>query len=410
MIHVCYCFSDKTGRYSKFVGTSMLSIFENCQSPPQSTLIHILHDNTLTQDNREKFIYLAGQYNQLLKFYNVEELCADKITEMVNLVPEIAKSRLSVGAFYKFIIPQIIPFEIEKIIYLDGDTIVNLDIQELWQIELGDKILGVIPEEKIGETPKKSQKLCLEGYVKGEDYFNSGVLLMNLNALRLVEDQIMEGVKFRGENPRMRLYDQTVWNYCFSTQTLKLPVKFDRMTYLNRSQEKFIGKKIYHYAAHSLKLNQDDILNRLWMSYFIRTPFFDAETIGRLYSSVKKIRNDLKNSAVNLSSIVSGKTRAFFVEPVKIEAMKKFFVIHEDEIIISAENEDSIQELLDAMKAAKDKCVFFIMTEKFLKKAFSFDLLTKEGFVENKDFLKGWRYLSETYGEKFNSHDLIKAM
>lgn len=29
MIHVCYCLHDKDGRYSKFTGTSMLSMFEN---------------------------------------------------------------------------------------------------------------------------------------------------------------------------------------------------------------------------------------------------------------------------------------------------------------------------------------------------------------------------------------------
>ena len=29
MIHVCYCFRDKTGHYAKFAGISLLSVFEN---------------------------------------------------------------------------------------------------------------------------------------------------------------------------------------------------------------------------------------------------------------------------------------------------------------------------------------------------------------------------------------------
>ena len=76
MIHICFGLYDKTGRYSKFTGTTMLSIFDNTNS---EVTVHILHDNTLTQDNRDKFIYLAGRYNQHVKFYNAEELCADKI-------------------------------------------------------------------------------------------------------------------------------------------------------------------------------------------------------------------------------------------------------------------------------------------------------------------------------------------
>ena len=77
MIHVCFGLYDKTGRYSKFTGTAMLSLFENTSA---DVTVHILHDDTLTQDNREKFIYLAGRYNQAVKFYNVEELCPTRRT------------------------------------------------------------------------------------------------------------------------------------------------------------------------------------------------------------------------------------------------------------------------------------------------------------------------------------------
>ncbi len=61
MIHVCYGLHDGDGRYSKFTGTSILSMFENATTPPRSVTVHILHDDTLTADNRDKFSYLAGQ-------------------------------------------------------------------------------------------------------------------------------------------------------------------------------------------------------------------------------------------------------------------------------------------------------------------------------------------------------------
>lgn len=52
MIHVAY----GTGNlYAKFAGTSMLSIFENTTS---DVTVHILHDNTLTNDNRDKFSWM----------------------------------------------------------------------------------------------------------------------------------------------------------------------------------------------------------------------------------------------------------------------------------------------------------------------------------------------------------------
>ncbi len=41
MIHICYGIYDKTGHYSKFIGISMISIFENTK---ESVTVHILHD------------------------------------------------------------------------------------------------------------------------------------------------------------------------------------------------------------------------------------------------------------------------------------------------------------------------------------------------------------------------------
>ena len=38
MIHVCFALHDATGRYSKFTGTAMLSLFENYFTPPPTQL------------------------------------------------------------------------------------------------------------------------------------------------------------------------------------------------------------------------------------------------------------------------------------------------------------------------------------------------------------------------------------
>ena len=78
MIHVCFGLHDKNGRYSKFTGTAILSLLENTSS---EVTIHILHDNTLSTDNHDKFIYLVGRYGQHVKFYNVERVFLQKFPE-----------------------------------------------------------------------------------------------------------------------------------------------------------------------------------------------------------------------------------------------------------------------------------------------------------------------------------------
>ena len=352
-----------------------------------------MHDSTLTPDNRDKFIQIAERYGQAVQFHNVEELCADKIAEIRKSFLKIDKSRFSIGTFYRIIIPTVLPSEIEKAIYLDGDIIVNMDLNELWQIDLEDKPLGVV------RYPRSNA-------------FNAGVLFMNLKVLRNEEETIAAGLKYFEENPQLaRWLDQDFLIHCFATRALTLPQNFNFL--LNcPDRYKPIEKNIYHYVGlgASLSMDTSEPVNRLWFSYFIRTPWFNADSIGNLYRTFITQYNHLKRLIATTSAVVSGKARAFFVEPARIGEMKKYFSIRDDETIIPAEDEDSIQTLLDAMKSSQGKIVFFIMTDKFLKKDFPFDRLTADGFIENKDFVKGWKYLSEDYKRQVNSISFIHYM
>ena len=302
MIHVCFALYDKTGTYSRFTGTAMLSLFENSSTPPPSTCVHLLHDNTLTDDNREKLIQIADRYGQPLKFYNVEELCADKLAEIKEYFPKAKESFFSIAAFYRLFIPDLLlPQSIDKAIYLDSDTIVNLDISELWQVYLGYKPFGAVSEfyqmkdeEAFVNRQKKHISICREDVVNPEDYFNSGVILMNLKVLRAEQDTILAGMKFISEHPQFILLDQDILNYCFSTVYLKLPLKFNRMVFFARSENELsVEKKIYHYAdlKATLGLYVNDPFSRLFFDYFIKTPWVDDDTRVALSGSLPSRKN-----------------------------------------------------------------------------------------------------------------------
>ena len=148
-----------------------------------------------------------------------------------------------------------------------------------------------------------------------------------------------------------------------------------------------------------------DPFNRLWMKYFMKTPWFDEETIGRLYAGVQQLHVGFKQTMVNLTAAMSGKTRGFFVAPNDVDWLKNFFSIRDDEEIIPAENNDSLRKLFDAMNASRGKKIFFIMLPNF-----PFQILTQAGFVYGSDFLNGFEFLSEAQGVSLNSYELIKAM
>ncbi|MBQ3725697.1 MAG: hypothetical protein II902_01365 [Selenomonadaceae bacterium] len=404
MIHICFGLYDKTGRYSKFTGTTMLSVFENSNTPPRSTTVHILHDNTLTLDNREKFLQLAARYDQAVNFYNVDELCRNELEKFSRRIPFMRNARTTIGTFYKFLIMYVLPKEIEKVIYLDADIVVNLDIAELWQVELGARPLGAVPvylQDKNEADGLKRMKRGFDlpglGLVKSEDYFNAGVLVMNLKRLRGEEKKILDGMKFRGEHPEFRMFDQCIWNYCFSTEYLKLPLKFNRSVVKVRTEDGGrVEKKIYHFTANnsfwSFGLDTRDGLNRLWLDYFIKTPWFDSETFGRIHDVVQNLHASLKNYMRGLSVELAGKGRAFIIHERSLKSfdvLAKAFSIRADEKIIVVSEGMPLQKLLDAMNASRGKKIFFVVIPNF-----PFHLLKEAGFVRGKDFLNGYDFLS----------------
>ncbi|MBR1419530.1 MAG: hypothetical protein IJ575_00510 [Selenomonadaceae bacterium] len=185
MIHVCFGFIDGSGKYSKFAGASICSIFENTKS---KVTIHLIHDNTLTESNREKFIELAENYRQQIQFYNLETLKPEKLQWIREQLPWTSTSFLTIGTIYRLFIPELLSTEIDRAIYIDSDTIVNLDLNELWTLNLENKPIAAVPEglinggNKIGSLA--NQYVVKNGIATNTEYFNCGILVMDLQQVR----------------------------------------------------------------------------------------------------------------------------------------------------------------------------------------------------------------------------------
>ena len=377
-----------------------------------------MHDNTLTDDNRDKFSYIAGRYGQQIKFYNVEKICANEIESFQTLMSAGTKRKYSIGSIYRFLIPKIFPEEMTKIIYLDSDIIVNLDIGELWRVELGDKPIAAFNEIEINSHLKdglysdRNVNLCSDGFAEISDYFNSGVLIIDVK--KFCEDEqsnIERGIKFISANPRYNLFDQDVLNYCFSKNHVKLPMRFNFFVRENReSGNNKIGRCIFHYMNSNslLKLDMRDNFNRLWFSYFEKTPWFNKDTLAHINEGIVQLHVNLKDFAARITALMAGKERGFFVIAPSVDAIKKTFYVRDNEEIIPAVNQESFMQLINSMKEAGGKKMYFI----FAGAAYGGVRveLTKAGFVEGRDFIDASNFLSELHGAPLDTNSFIKLL
>jgi lipopolysaccharide biosynthesis glycosyltransferase len=210
-ITVVFC-SDNN--YAMQLGVSLKSLVLNHSSHTRLE-IFILAD-AISPENRQRLLgCAAGLANVSIKWIEVD----------ANLTAGFRpKRRVTRTAYARLFIPQLLPAECLKAIYLD-DIIVNEGIEELWMQDLrGHCILAAQDYENLVSTPKHFPNYQAVGIPAGRPYFNSGVLVVNLELWR------MEGITQRCVQYLKEFDSKRVFN----DQEALNAVLFDRWLALDR--------------------------------------------------------------------------------------------------------------------------------------------------------------------------------
>ena len=126
----------------------------------------------LSAESKEKIKMLeSGSF--IIEFREAAEL--SKYEDALNIERHVPRT-----AVLKFFIPEILN-ELDKVLYLDGDIIVQSDLSECYDTDISDFYAGVVKD--IITVNSKDDHLAKLQFPY-EFYFNSGVLLMNLNKMR----------------------------------------------------------------------------------------------------------------------------------------------------------------------------------------------------------------------------------
>jgi lipopolysaccharide biosynthesis glycosyltransferase len=161
----------------------------------------------------------------------------------------------SVAAYFRLLLPAMLPMSVERFIFVDADTVVLDSLSPLWELPLEGRALAAVAEHRLS---------CQgHGYQFG-GYFNSGIMLVDLNKWR-ISDLLERGRRFANEHPdRLRHWDQDVLNHVFEADWLPLPDRWNACPHLfglskdydaidykfNRAEkEAFSHPAIVHFAG-----------------------------------------------------------------------------------------------------------------------------------------------------------------
>ena len=260
-------FLPSDNNYAPFVATTIAGICVNTSSDVDFYVL----DGGITEENKEKIKELNAQF----KNFSVEFLRVDVDKYFKDFV---CPAQFTKSTYNRFLLPRLKP-EIGKILYLDSDIVVNGDIKELFDIDLGRYLMAAVPEN-CSADPVILECYNRLGLSKGHKYFNAGVML--LDNKKWIENGIDKKL-FETElqyRDRILWADQDVLNVVFDNNYKPLDEKYNWMTHKNSSNPDAL---IRHYNTYikpwnlnpELKTSIISNIEDFWF-YLKYTPFYET--------------------------------------------------------------------------------------------------------------------------------------
>lgn len=220
MIEMNICLASDNN-YAPYMGTAIASILKN-RLEDEKIIFHLI-DGGITKENKEKIISLKSIKNCEILFYTPDIKMYDEWFEKTS-----CKAHFSAAMFYRLSISNIIPNNIDKILYLDSDLIVTGSLKELFLMDLENYHAIVVehPKSLVGNIPDK--------------YFCSGFLLINNKLWR--ESNIENDFKE---------YFNKYYDIIMGDQDILNGVLENKVKFLDEKWS-FFAEKSYHYEEPDL--------------------------------------------------------------------------------------------------------------------------------------------------------------
>jgi lipopolysaccharide biosynthesis glycosyltransferase len=327
VIHAALAICDPNGTYARHTAVTLESMFENTKAKIH---VYLLHDDTLTVANKENIGKLAQKFGQAIDFINVDDILNDTSIDVSKLTMEGFR-----GSVFRLLLPDLI--KINKLIYLDSDLIINLDINELWNIDIENFSIGAVRDvratevyngEKLSWRPAMAYSAMNVNYTK---YFNAGVLLMNLDKIRKDYDFLAEVEHFYMRFKKcITLADQDCLNGIFNNDVDIIDRKFNTMNtheYGDNNRNRIwhlvmskpwtecatgsVDELYWHYLANTPYCNDTDDLINIMVECLSKSPYVHRHSSDCIRRLGKQLRENVCSAHIWLAfHVLTAKIRS----------------------------------------------------------------------------------------------------
>ena len=388
VIHIGFGLHDKDGHYSVWVGTAMQSIIDHTNS---KLCFHILHDETVSEENKRRLKQVANQKGDFIEFHEIDSAEFECIKNRTH--------GFTIGTMFRCMLPDLLP-DLSKIVYLDADIFVNTDIKELWEFDINDYCLAAVVDEGVIKFHIPN---ILYKYpeIDRNQYFNAGILCMNLRKIKQRGNLKDLVVKFLVNNPEATYPDQDALNVLFHNNILYLDSSWNQFVYSHREDNKDnLDNAVFHYAGkNSLILYSQSKIDMEYFKTICRTPWSNYEIDHQINGCVGRLTdriNQYEKMMYRLS--VSGVKHIFYGEEnFMVREIYKLIKLGKDDyrVLKQARNYDDDILPCKNLEALEEECgpiIIFVRYESDNNTAIQ--NLEELGFVNGEDFFVIARFTS----------------
>lgn len=255
-MHIALASDDN---YARHLGVSLYSILEN--NKDSDITIHVL-DSGISNKNNINIKNIVNQFNQKIIFYNLNDY--NKVFDNINMTAS------SIATYSRVFLTSILSKDIEKVMYLDVDSVVCGSLKEVWNLDLEENLIAGVEDL----VPIKFKNII--GLGKENTYVNAGFLVINLKQWRRekLESSIVEFIM--NNDGKSTHYDQGAINAICKDRVKVLHPMYNVLTpfYIIKYKKLF---KIYnldkYYSEEEIKEATENPVFIHYVPAFVSRPW-----------------------------------------------------------------------------------------------------------------------------------------
>ena len=361
--------------YIPFLAVTLQSIVEH-STEENYYVIKILCTN-ISEGNKEK-INKYTKDNISIEFVDLNYYI-EKIKNKL-----YTRDYFSMTTYFRLFISNLYP-QYNKAIYLDSDIVLLTDVAELYKEDIGDNLVGAVRDDIIQQNEVFQEYVeKVVGVSSYKNYFNAGMLIMNLDELR--KNKFQEKFLYLLENVKYSVVqDQDYLNRICKGRVKLLDASWNVMPNATKDVNED-NIKLIHYNYQYKPWHYDNIAyaNYFW-NFAQKTEFYDK---------LQEVKNNFTDEMKYEDRVADEKLRELATTEASCVGDDRIF----RNIVVTEKSKERV-EILEKIKQLEKEGKFDVDAEN--------DPPTIELTPENVDYLKTkrknrWKNkFANKLGEKF---------